>query len=66
MGRDPSPPAADQGDKAHKCHSDPSAGKEKNLGCYADLCNQAVVYTVEGDTIVIQFVGHRRELYKYR
>jgi mRNA interferase RelE/StbE len=25
-----------------------------------------VVYTVEGETIVIQFVGHRREIYKYR
>ena len=22
------------------------------------------VYTVEGDTIVIQFIGHRREIYK--
>ncbi len=25
-----------------------------------------VVYTVEGETIVIQFIGHRREIYKYK
>jgi len=25
-----------------------------------------VVYTVEGETIVIQFVGHRREIYNHR
>jgi mRNA interferase RelE/StbE len=25
-----------------------------------------VVYTVEGRTVIIQFVGHRREIYKIR
>lgn len=25
-----------------------------------------VVYTIEGDTTVIQFIGHRREIYKLR
>lgn len=25
-----------------------------------------VVYTVEGKTVIIQFVGHRREIYKIR
>jgi mRNA interferase RelE/StbE len=30
------------------------------------LCigNWRAVYTVEGETIVIQFIGHRREIYK--
>lgn len=25
-----------------------------------------VVYTIEGKTVIIQFVGHRREIYKIR